>query len=114
MGDLLKQELNDLMQTYPFIGDVRGKGLLLAFELVSERDGMTPLAAELNAYDKLVNLAYERGLIIYSRRTRDGLEGDHFLVCPPLIVTADQIAEIIEKLAASLDDLAKALGLPTA
>jgi adenosylmethionine-8-amino-7-oxononanoate aminotransferase len=114
MGDLLKQELNGLMQTYPFIGDVRGKGLLLAFELVSERDGMTPLAAELNAYDKLVNLAYERGLIIYSRRTRDGLEGDHFLVCPPLIVTADQIVEIIEKLAASLDDLASALGLPTA
>jgi len=114
MGDLLKQELNGLMQAYPFIGDVRGKGLLLAFELVSERDGMTPLAAELNAYDKLVNLAYERGLIIYSRRTRDGLEGDHFLVCPPLIVTADQIVEIIEKLAASLDDLASALGLPTA
>ena len=114
MGDLLKQELNGLMQTYPFIGDVRGKGLLLAFELVSERDRMKPLAAELNAYDKLVNLAYERGLIIYSRRTRDGLEGDHFLVCPPLIVTADQIAEIIEKLAASLDDLASALGLPTA
>jgi adenosylmethionine-8-amino-7-oxononanoate aminotransferase len=114
MGDLLKQELNGLMQTYPFIGDVRGKGLLLAFELVSERDGMTPLAAELNAYDKLVNLAYERGLIIYSRRTRDGLEGDHFLVCPPLIVTADQIVEIIEKLTASLDDLASALDLPTA
>lgn len=114
MGDLLKQELNALMQTYPFIGDVRGKGLLLAFELVSERDGMTPLAAELNAYDKLVNLAYERGLIIYSRRTRDGLEGDHFLVCPPLIVTADQIVEIVEKLAASLDDLASALGLPAA
>jgi adenosylmethionine-8-amino-7-oxononanoate aminotransferase len=75
---------------------------------------MTPLAAELNAYEKLVNLAYERGLIIYSRRTRDGLEGDHFLVCPPLIVTADQIVEIIEKLAASLDDLASALDLPTA
>ena len=114
MGDLLKQELNGLMQTYPFIGDVRGKGLLLAFELVSERDGMTPLAADLNAYDKLVNLAYQRGLIIYSRRTRDGLEGDHFLVCPPLIVTADQIVEIKEKLAASLDDLASALDLATA
>ena len=113
MGDMLKQELNGLMQAYPFIGDVRGKGLLLAFELVSDRASMQPLAAELNAYDKLVNLAYERGLIIYSRRSRDGLEGDHFLVCPPLIVTSEQIAEIIEKLAASLDDLARKLGLPT-
>jgi adenosylmethionine-8-amino-7-oxononanoate aminotransferase len=112
MGDLLKQELTSLMQTYPFIGDVRGKGLLLAFELVSERECMTPLPVELNAYDKLVNMAYERGLIIYSRRTRDGVEGDHFMVCPPMIVDAAQITEIVEKLAASLDDLAGALNLP--
>ena len=112
MGDLLKQELTSLMQTYPFIGDVRGKGLLLAFELVSERECMTPLPAELNAYDKLVNMAYERGLIIYSRRTRDGVEGDHFMVCPPMIVDAAQITEIVEKLAASLDDLTDALNLP--
>jgi adenosylmethionine-8-amino-7-oxononanoate aminotransferase len=113
MGDLLKRELNGLMRRYPFIGDVRGKGLLLAFELVADRDSMEPLAAELKAYDKLVNLAYERGLIIYSRRTRDGVAGDHFMVSPPLIVNTAQITEIIEKLAASLDDLAAALKLPT-
>ena len=114
MGNLLKRELTGLMSSYPFIGDVRGKGLLLAFELVADRDSMEPLAAELKAYEKLVNLAYERGLIIYSRRTRDGVAGDHFLVSPPMIVSAGQIAEIIEKLAASLDDLVAALKLPTA
>ena len=114
MGELLKRQLCQLMQRYPFIGDVRGKGLLLAFELVADRDSMEPLAAELKAYEKLVNLAYERGLIIYSRRTRDGIEGDHFLVCPPMIVNAEQIGEIIEKLAASLDDLARVFELPTA
>jgi adenosylmethionine-8-amino-7-oxononanoate aminotransferase len=113
MGDLLKRELTGLMSSYPFIGDVRGKGLLLAFELVADRDSMEPLAAELKAFEKLVNLAYERGLIIYSRRTRDGVAGDHFLVSPPMIVSAGQIAEIIEKLAASLNDLAAALKLPT-
>jgi adenosylmethionine-8-amino-7-oxononanoate aminotransferase len=101
------------MKVYPFIGDVRGKGLLLAFELVSDRASMAPLPAQLNAYEVLVNLAYDRGLIIYARRSRDGVEGDHFLVCPPLIVTAGQIGEIIEKLAASLKDLAARLDLPT-
>ncbi len=106
MGELLERKLGDLMLDYPFIGDVRGKGLLLAFELVSNRQDMTPLPAGFNAYDKLVNLAYERGLIIYSRRTRDGTEGDHFLVCPPMIVTEEHIDELIDKLRASLDDLA--------
>ena len=109
MGELLISKLYGLMERFPFIGDVRGKGLLLAFELVADRETMTPLRASLNAYEKLVNLAYERGLIIYSRRTRDGIEGDHFLVCPPMIVTPGQIDEIIEVLSASLEDLASFL-----
>jgi len=112
MGELLERRLYGLMERFPFIGDVRGKGLLLAFELVSNRDTMDPLPAALNAHEKLVNLAYERGLIIYSRRTRDGIEGDHILVCPPMIVTAAQIDEIIDKLTASLEDLANSLDLP--
>ncbi|MCY0095469.1 aspartate aminotransferase family protein [Hoeflea ulvae] len=112
MGDRLKAELGALMARYPFIGDVRGKGLLLAFELVSDRETMTPLPKALNAYNRLVDLAYERGLIIYSRRTRGGLEGDHFLVCPPLIITEDQIGEIIVTLIDCLDTMAAEMDLP--
>jgi adenosylmethionine-8-amino-7-oxononanoate aminotransferase len=111
MGELLKRELHRLMERFPFIGDVRGKGLLLAFEMVSDRETMAPLPAALNAHEKLVNLAYERGLIVYSRRTRGGIEGDHILVCPPMIVTPEQIGEIIEKLTASLEELESSLHL---
>ncbi|MGD9864978.1 MAG: aspartate aminotransferase family protein [Pseudodonghicola sp.] len=112
MGDLLKARLTGLMDRYPFIGDVRGLGLLLAFELVSDRETMAPLPKELNAYTRLVDLAYERGLIIYSRRTRGGIEGDHFLVCPPLIVTEAQIGEIMEILTGALDAMAAEMNLP--
>ena len=87
------------------MGDVRGKGLLLAFELVESRETMQPLPASFNAYARLVELAYERGLIIYSRRTRGGTQGDHFLVCPPMISTAEHIEEIMQKLRDSLDAL---------
>jgi adenosylmethionine-8-amino-7-oxononanoate aminotransferase len=90
---------------------VRGKGLLLAFELVADRTTMKPLPARLNAHSRLVELAYERGLIIYSRRTREGLEGEHFMVCPPLIITEAEIAELIGTLRESLDALALELGL---
>lgn len=110
MGDLLKSRLMALMDEYPFVGDVRGKGLMLAFELVSDRDSMTPLPKELDAFDRVVELAYERGLIIYSRRTRGGREGDHFLVCPPLIVTPSQIDEIMQRLTDALDQFAAETG----
>ena len=112
MGEVLMTQLLGLMDRYPFIGDVRGKGLLTAFEFVADRDTMEPLPTALNAYDCLVELAYARGLIIYSRRTRGGTSGDHFLLAPPLIITKEQIGEMMEILRDALDAFASEAGLP--
>ncbi|WP_439521271.1 aminotransferase family protein [Marivita sp.] len=101
MGDILKKCLRDLMQKYSLIGDVRGKGLLLAFEFM-DRATKVPLPVDIKAFDRLVEIAYGNGLIIYSRRTRGGFSGDHFLVCPPMIVTEAQIEELVALLDQSL------------
>jgi 4-aminobutyrate aminotransferase-like enzyme len=114
MGEILKKELEGLMDEHPFIGDVRGKGLLLAFETVADRDTMEPLPPTLNAYNALVELAYQEGLIIYSRRTRGGHSGDHFLVCPPLISEPSHIDEIMTKLRSALERFAAQAGLDRA
>lgn len=111
VGEALKSRLSGLMNRYPFIGDVRGKGLLLAFELMADPVTKEPLPVGLNAYDRLVNIAYDNGLIIYSRRTRGGTAGDHFLVCPPMIVDETGIDEIMDKLTTSLDQFAAEVGL---
>lgn len=112
MGDALKGELEGLAKRFPFIGDVRGKGLLLAAEFVSDLETMKPLPKELNAHQRMVDLAYERGLIIYSRRTRGGVEGDHFLVCPPMIISREQVGEITAILGDTLEVLAREFKLP--
>ena len=110
-GAYLQSRLGELAERYPFVGDVRGKGLLLAFELVADRETMEPLPVELNAYTELVEEAYRRGLIIYSRRTRGGFRGDHFMVCPPLIITDEQVDEIMTLLVESIDAFASKAGL---
>ncbi len=110
-GNKLKAGLQELMSRYEMIGDVRGKGLLLAFELVAERQTMKPLPVSLNAHVELVEQAYQRGLIIYSRRTRGGLEGDHFMICPPLTINDAEIAEILNGLDDSLQAFAQGQGL---
>ena len=102
MGEQLQTRLRGLMQRYQIIGDVRGKGLLTAFEFMANRQTKRPLPKELKAFERFVNIAYDKGLIVYSRRTRDGVEGDHILVCPPLIVTETHLDEITEMLDASL------------
>ncbi len=106
IGDLLKARLTDLMDRFTFIGDVRGKGLLLAMELVADRETMAPLPPHLNAHAELVELAYARGLIIYSRRTRNGVAGDHVMVCPPMVATETHVDEVIDMLTGALADLA--------
>lgn len=102
MGDALADRLRGLMQCYPMIGDVRGKGLLMAFELMADRTSKNALPATLNAHARLVDIAYDNGLIIYSRRTRGGTSGDHFMICPPMIVTTDQLDEMADILDRSL------------
>ncbi|WP_114087324.1 aspartate aminotransferase family protein [Thalassospira profundimaris] len=104
-GMALKAELTKLMASFPFIGDVRGKGLLLALELVANRNTMEPIAPQHMAAARLVDIAYDKGLIIYWRRTRGGYRGDHIMVCPPLTITPDQLGDILDPLRNALTQL---------
>ncbi len=98
VGTHLKAELQGLMARFPFIGDVRGMGMLLAIELVADRESRAPLPAGLRAFDRLAEQAFQRRLIVYPRRSRGGYSGDHVLVAPPMITTRAQVAEIIDRL----------------
>ena len=112
MGGILKAELEGLSARFPFVADVRGKGLLLGAELYADPVAKVPLPRALNANVRLIDLAFERGLIVYSRRVEGGPESDNFMVCPPLIVTRDQIDEIMGLLGDALEALAAELDLP--
>lgn len=113
MGELLKQQLEGLAARYPFIAGVRGKGLLLGADMVADPETFAPLPKASNANLRLLDLAYERGLIIYSRRIRgDGVELDNFMLAPPLIITQEQIGEMVGILDDALGALAAELDLP--
>ncbi len=109
MGAKLKARLEDLKDRFPIVGDVRGKGLLLAVELVADRETMETLPVDAWAARTLCDMTYERGLILYWRRTRGGTHGDHVLVCPPLILSEAQIDEILDPLTDALSALSETL-----
>ena len=98
MGRLLKAGLEKLQERYGIIGEVRGKGLLLALELVRDRDTREPFPVEKEVNLLLTDMACEEGLIVYPRRCINGLSGDHVLVAPPLIVNEQQVHEIVDRL----------------
>jgi len=107
IGAMIETRLKALMDRFEFIGDVRGMGLLQAFEVVADRKTKEPMPASFRAYDRLTEHAYQRGLIIYPRRSRGGYSGDHFLIAPPMITTPAQVDEIMERLVGALEAFEK-------
>ena len=94
-GAELAAALEALKPTQRLVGDVRGRGLLLAVELVADQAGKTPIPVELNAPALVQRIAMEEGLAVYNRRTSQGAYGDWLMITPPLIVTPDQVEEIV-------------------
>jgi adenosylmethionine-8-amino-7-oxononanoate aminotransferase len=105
-GEHLLARLRQLTETEPLIGDVRGKGLLTAFELVADRETKQPLDPALGVAKRLHRLARARGLMIYPGAGGEGAS-DQFLVTPPLVVSREDVDLIVDRLALALEDLRK-------
>lgn len=82
VGAKLKEGLLELQEKHELIGEVRGLGLMLGVELVTDRAARTPATQE--AAD-LMELTKERGLIL----GKGGLFGNTMRIKPPMCLTAD-------------------------
>jgi adenosylmethionine-8-amino-7-oxononanoate aminotransferase len=74
------------------VGDVRGIGLLWGVELVADKATKRPFDPELNFAGRVAQAAVNRGLLVYPMQgCVDGVSGDHLLIAPPAVITAEQI-----------------------
>ena len=88
-------------EDHPLVGEVRHVGLLGALEIVADKSSKRPFAPEHAIGERIVELAYARGLI-----TRP--IGDSLIVAPPFIITHEQIEEMTATLRDVLDEFADA------
>jgi adenosylmethionine-8-amino-7-oxononanoate aminotransferase len=85
------------------VGDVRGIGLLWAVEFVADKDNKQPFPAHGNFSARVGAAASKRGLLVYPMQgSVDGISGDHILLAPPAIISAEQIAWSVEQLTAAI------------
>jgi adenosylmethionine-8-amino-7-oxononanoate aminotransferase len=109
-GDELLMKLKQLMSKHSIIGDVRGKGLMVGFELVKNNENKEPFPPEKRLSAKFEIIAQSRGLVIYPcTGSIDGTLGDMIMLAPPLIITSAQIDDMIAIIDESLTELAAKL-----
>ncbi|KVW18919.1 hypothetical protein WK91_08730 [Burkholderia cepacia] len=103
-GEQLRASLREHYGAHPHVGDVRGRGLFVGVELVRDRDTKATFDPALKLHAAVKREAMQRGLMVYPMGgTIDGVHGDHILVAPPFICTAQQIDTIVERLSGVID-----------
>ena len=95
LGKYLKTELIKLAQESLIIGDVRGKGLLLAIEIVKDKGTKEILSYKARAVHRLLEIGIEEGLLLYTRKTSEGVYGEWLMITPALTITKQQVDELI-------------------
>jgi adenosylmethionine-8-amino-7-oxononanoate aminotransferase len=104
MGARLASRLRERFGDHAHVGDIRGRGLLQAIELVEDRGTKVPFHESLKIHARIKTEALRLGLACYPMGgTIDGLRGDHVLIAPPYIAESADIDRIVEILGAAVD-----------
>ena len=105
-GDALENLLHSKFNQHPHIGDIRGRGLFRAIELVEDRDTKAPFDPELKIAAKIKKSAQNNGLLCYPMSgTIDGKLGDHVLLAPPFVISNNELDELVHKLSVTIDQV---------
>ena len=103
-GRSLAARLKERFADHTHVGDVRGRGLLHAIELVRDRATKSPFEPSLQLHARIKREGMARGLMTYPMRgTVDGRAGDHVLLAPPFIVEEAHLEMIVDRLHAAVD-----------
>ena len=105
-GRALEGRLRARFGEHAHVGEIRGRGLFWALELVEDRASKRPFDPKRKINARLKLGALENGLMCYPMGgSLDGVAGDHVLLAPPYIITESQLDEAVEKLARSIDEV---------
>ena len=109
-GSALKNALESL-HDLDAVGDVRGLGLLCGVEFVADKKTKAPFAPEKNFAGLVGQACLRRGLLVYPMQgCVDGIAGDHLLIAPPAVITAEQIGWAAEQIRAAVVEAAAQAG----
>jgi hypothetical protein len=105
-GPSLRDELESALTGARIVREVRGRGFLLGVELVDPRDRTSFLPVDLDVASLVDDTAFEHGLLVTSSHPQaDGFAGDQTLLAPAYTSTDAELAQMVERFAATIEDV---------
>lgn len=102
-GGSIQRKLKHQLADHPNVGDVRGRGLFIGVEFVSDRASKASFGPALKTHNRIQKAALDRGLMVYGMGgTVDGRQGDHVLLAPPYIIGDEHEDELVDKFVAAV------------
>jgi hypothetical protein len=100
--EVLRKALAPLL-SHSHVGEIRGLGLLLGIEFVRDKTTRAPFDPSQAIAERIRALAMDAGVLTYpAQGCVDGTRGDHILLAPPFIITAEESALIASALTSAL------------
>lgn len=111
VGARLGAGLRDRLGGHPHVGDVRGRGLFWAVELVQDRAGRRSFDPAHRLNERIKQAALDRELAVYpGGGTADGVRGDHVLLAPPYVAGSAEVDAAVERLGDAVEAALAGLG----
>jgi adenosylmethionine-8-amino-7-oxononanoate aminotransferase len=103
VGAYLQGRLTGLKEQHPILGEVHGRGLLLALEIVKDPVGREPFPEDAGLGEKLTGALVKRGILCRAGNTTS--------IAPPLVITREECDELVEGVDGALTEAEQALGV---
>ncbi|NSW92958.1 MAG: 4-aminobutyrate--2-oxoglutarate transaminase [Firmicutes bacterium] len=100
IGEICKKRFDEMKEKYNIIGDVRGRGAMVAIELVSDRENKTPAKEETG---EIIKNCWRNGLVVLNA----GVRGNVIRLLMPLVITNDQLKQGLDILENAVSSISK-------
>lgn len=105
LGRVLHERLEPL-RGLPFVGDIRGRGLLAGIEFVEDVESRMPFLREQRFAERFTAAAERVGLMVWPNTGQaDGVNGDLVVLAPPFVITEAEIDELVVRFRKALEDV---------
>ncbi|GAE35244.1 aspartate aminotransferase family protein [Halalkalibacter akibai] len=103
LGAWLKSDLINVLQHHPYVGDVRGKGLLIGIELVTDKETKEPI--DVSIVNKVIASCKKRGVIIGKNGATVAGYNNVLTIAPPLNIEEEDLTLLVQTLKEALNEI---------